>query len=179
MTYPVSIHAPARGATLNRTHGPAQHRFQSTRPRGARRTCTYEVFRASIVFQSTRPRGARQSNFVSHCEVKCFNPRARAGRDVETVNIRRYERYGFNPRARAGRDLQMVAIMDDPTGVSIHAPARGATAGWPSYTQQCHEFQSTRPRGARPQGWCVMRSTNEVSIHAPARGATGKGAMNP
>ena len=53
----------------------------------------------------------------------------------------------FNPRAREGRDRfcqQDTAILR----VSIHAPARGAT----HLTWQCvagRVFQSTRPRGAR------------------------------
>jgi len=35
-------------------------------------------------------------------------------------------------------------------------------------------FQSTRPRGARPNDFAVVKRYEEVSIHAPARGATGK-----
>ena len=55
---------------------------------------------------------------------------------------------GFNPRARAGRDYASECIAYK-TAVSIHAPARGAT----SVSQQKLDtlmFQSTRPRGARP-----------------------------
>ena len=57
--------------------------------------------------------------------LRCFNPRAREGRDVDMI----FQRGGivcFNPRAREGRDhmtdKQTVSIF-----VSIHAPARGAT----------------------------------------------------
>ena len=59
---PVSIHAPARGATRCCAPGrPHPGRFQSTRPRGARLdddAVRSEDFR---LFQSTRPRGARLS----------------------------------------------------------------------------------------------------------------------
>ncbi len=100
----VSIHAPARGATMAAWSGkPITSEFQSTRPRGARRTR-----------RGGRP-PARQ----------CFNPRARAGRDVAAyphmlrsiVSIHapargatlpcrdRMELNCFNPRARAGRDI--------------------------------------------------------------------------
>ena len=34
------------------------------------------------------------------------------------------------------------------------------------------KFQSTRPRGARPDGLCTIAADCTVSIHAPARGAT-------
>ena len=78
--------------------------------------------------------------------------------------------------------------------VSIHAPARGAThlglllvmpgfrfnpraregrdVGLPDPCMPPAEFQSTRPRGARPAParWPCHRA--RVSIHAPARGAT-------
>ena len=121
---------------------------------------------------------------------------------------------GFNPRAREGRDEQGSAHSADgkrfqstrPRGarhtfnrlfealdVSIHAPARGATASMKRF--RCRAgFQSTRPRGARPSPWHrsisfgLFQSTRPrgarpaskplhtgyqyVSIHAPARGAT-------
>ena len=98
----------------------------------------------------------------------------------------------FNPRARAGRDTQ-VADEVEGYGVSIHAPARGAT--FRDSTSNCNRrFQSTRPRGARPTARFLRASTTTsfnpraragrdvsllicansrlVSIHAPARGAT-------
>ena len=57
----------------------------------------------------------------------------------------------FNPRARTGRDNLGTTYPKDCL-VSIHAPARGATA-------------------AVPHAIGVFR----VSIHAPARGATSRG----
>ena len=62
-------------------------------------------------------------------------------------------------------------------GVSIHAPARGATAWrmiWPVASDQ---FRSTRPRrGTTTESSCGL-SCSRVSIHAPARGATA--ALEP
>ena len=57
--------------------------------------------------------------------LKCFNPRARGGRDAllkdgESVS------YSFNPRARGGRDVETFIVLDGIM-VSIHAPAGGAT----------------------------------------------------
>ena len=76
----VSIHAPAGGATLILS----QHQYNAG-------------------FQSTRPRGARHGFGHPYSNDKCFNPRARGGRDtIQPLH---------NPRIR----------------VSIHAPAGGAT----------------------------------------------------
>ena len=166
--------------------------FQSTRPRGARHG-TGSARKSSAVFQSTRPRGARPSASACTSGCRCFNPRAREGRDVGTGQAHY------------------------PTDVSIHAPARGATSTFLMDAAGIYLFQSTRPRGARPFrrpsscswvlfqstrprgarpfrrpsscSWVLFQSTRprgarrpctcwrlhwpRVSIHAPARGATG------
>jgi len=80
-------------------------------------------------------------------------------------------------------------------GVSIHAPARGATVGHRSGDTYLDVFQSTHPHGVRLRRysrfwWTIsgfnprtrtgcdnegdkgLRSVFAVSIHAPARGAT-------
>ena len=56
--------------------------------------------------------------------------------------------FRFNPRSRAGSDVSASDDLED-SGVSIHAPVRGATIP------------------ARPAS-----QPKEVSIHAPVRGAT-------
>ena len=56
-----------------------------------------------------------------------FNPRPRAGGDL-CLAFTAYPTPGFNPRPRAGGDRQAVGFTDN-SFVSIHAPARGATAG--------------------------------------------------
>ncbi len=57
-------------------------------------------------------------------------------------------------------------------GVSIHAPAWGATTTWAFLRVSLISFQSTHPRGVRP--WPVLHAPPQghVSIHAPAWGAT-------
>ena len=55
----VSIHAPARGATLSWCASDDPAMFQSTRPHGARPICTGSC-RGTSKFQSTRPHGARR-----------------------------------------------------------------------------------------------------------------------
>ena len=101
------------------------------------------------MFQSTRPRGARRHFPDPSARRHRFNPRARAGRDLEThvaqiirlfqstrprgarpppdSSMQRHT-WSFNPRARAGRDDRMYSF----------------------HLAHCM-FQSTRPRGARPR----------------------------
>ena len=60
----------------------------------------------------------------------------------------------------------------DPTTVSIHAPARGATFSLRPDTLYLSVFQFTLPRGERLQDEQDSHTRQWVSIHAPARGAT-------
>ena len=142
--------------------------FQSTRPRGARPDQQQNYFNA-LKFQSTRPRGARRTCSATALRPPCFNPRARVGRDV-------------------GVDQQQRVV-----GVSIHAPAWGATSHMcrPSTCRsgfnprarvgrdikagtirdRAGKFQSTRPRGARlsPNWTNTNYSTKQSYIKAATK----------
>ena len=166
----VSIHAPARGAT---------RRINAGAP---------EV----IEFQSTRPRGARPNEVTAKRDSECFNPRARAGRDVGPMATSAW--HGFNPRARAGRDWLMAAhsVASEfqstrPRGarpVIAHEYASAERFGFnpraragrddAALAAQCavtHEFQSTRPRGARPMGESPSRLARSLFQSTRPRGA--------
>ncbi len=163
----VSIHAPAWGATACNRGSIYSARFQSTRPRGARRSCRVEI-------------GV----------YKSFNPRARVGRDIsrkflvvrQVVSIHA-PAWGATVETLLSGHVRRVSIHAPrgarrPCGigwkydiVSIHAPAWGATGllaksrpqhhrfnprarvgrDTPPYTTRATivSFQSTRPRGAR------------------------------
>ena len=149
------------------------------------------------MFQSTRPRGARPepTHTEGHSRV-CFNPRARAGRDVVTIDAnaktcgfqstrprgaRRHVclnsrgMYVFqSTRPRGARPVRSPASTPARLIVSIHAPARGATvvrlAG--PVRRRCF---NPRARAGRDGDFLGVRVMSEyVSIHAPARGATGR-----
>ena len=78
-----------------------------------------------LVFQSTLPRGERQSTLF--------------GMPNRIIN--------FNPRSREGSDLYFpVPVLLG--GISIHAPARGATHLYGTNAVN-GKFQSTLPRGER------------------------------
>ena len=122
----VSIHAPARGATREQHLRPdRRHRF-NPRAREGRDPVLVLPSPCHRPFQSTRPRGARPGLPRRCCSSRAsFNPRAREGRDAKRRQ-RAPPPTGFNPRAREGRDSgrRVVPTIDL---VSIHAPARGAT----------------------------------------------------
>ena len=100
----ISIHAPARGATLSPcTDFAGQRRFQSTLPQGERHLSLY-TRGMYTAFQSTLPQGERQRD-------KILTP---------TDN-------DFNPRSRKGSDDADVVGLPGIHIISIHAPARGAT----------------------------------------------------
>ena len=164
----VSIHAPAGGATRPARAGRATALFRSTRPQGARRqgpsaqrvTASFDprarrgrdeastfksaptcvsihapaggataVFSGSVVpsaFRSTRPQGARRwwQDDPGHCAFRSTRPQG--------------------ARPAPGR-----AICGS-RGVSIHAPAGGATGRLQPQHPPIDLFRSTRPQGARP-----------------------------
>ena len=123
----ISIHAPAWGATSFESFKPRSP-FQFTHPRGVRRLVGN--FNAKLImFQFTHPRGVRRSFASSSDKVP--------------------SKFQFtHPR---GVRLSKLSKACATRGVSIHAPAWGATS-------RCR-FSS---------------SLSLVSIHAPAWGATRK-----
>jgi len=142
--------------------------FQFTRPRGARPIPLYgrSTYEVSI---HAPTRGATHRRQTAATGRSGFNSRAHAGRDVGPGVVASL-RPGFNSRAHAGRDRRLGA--DGPHRVvSIHAPTRGATR-MQADDDDVHQFQFTRPRGARRRAAREARQGQRVSIHAPTRGAT-------
>ncbi len=169
-------------------------KFQSTRPRGARRRGLRASLNRHQVSINAPARGATPRMALAFRTALGFNPRAREGRDppirfsalaantFQSTRPRgarpalavRPERYAhrFNPRAREGRD-DLREFGGAPAGqVSIHAPARGATRPPRHVKHRPCMFQSTGPRGARHLRHADLVAVELVSIHAPARGAT-------
>ena len=98
----ISIHAPTRGATVNRFYK--------------------EVF---FIFQSTLPQGERRMEMIFIMCLIDFNPRSHKGSDGG--NGGKYVYYlHFNPRSHKGSDITIPQEYADSI-ISIHAPTRGAT----------------------------------------------------
>ena len=135
--------------------------------RGA--TCLFSPINTLFVFQSTLPHGERP--IARACSSLCggFNPRSRTGSDGGQHDCHVHKGVSIHAPARGATTRVRVSVQIE--AVSIHAPARGATLR----TRRgllSGQFQSTLPHGERPTYVRLMISKNDVSIHAPARGAT-------
>ena len=141
----ISIHAPAWGATESRCSISGRTYF-NPRPRVGGDVINSESTFFISVFQSTPPRGGRPY-LVFQCACYCyFNPRPRVGGDLTAVSDTSFPLH-FNPRPRVGGDPSAGVIVTSP-GISIHAPAWGATdTSAPVFNRNL--FQSTPPRGGR------------------------------
>ena len=100
-------------------------------------------------FQSTRPHGARQLQLCDAFRQGCFNPRARTGRDDDDDEAPTSSGVSIHAPARGATAHRLPAYLG--AEVSIHAPARGATLGL-LMRRIPLRFQSTRPHGARREG---------------------------
>ena len=142
----VSIHAPAWGATVDDRLRAGRIRVSIHAPAwGATRSG--ERAETAVLFQFTRPRGARPPGRRRRRAARCFNSRARVGRDV------------------VGRHDGAVSV------VSIHAPAWGATHDDKPALWKCRVSIHAPAWGATPM-LCAGGDPVRVSIHAPAWGAT-------
>ena len=143
----ISIHAPARGATCRRhLQSTRKTEFQSTLPRGERRWMPWSV--TGAVYFNPR---SREGSDLGSCKLSCrlcyFNPRSREGSDL--CAFFRVLCSVISIRAPARGATKQVLHRSDPRMISIRAPARGATnKPITLYTFPC------------------------ISIRAPARGAT-------
>ena len=146
---PVSIHAPAWGATPSSMALMASATvFQSTHPRGVRP----RPFCASCIccwFQSTHPRGVRLILELLPFQLFIVSIHAPA--------------WGATKRALQLFFKRLRFQSTHPRGVR-----QGSTSGFPNGGK----FQSTHPRGVRHDLRAIEDLRHAVSIHAPAWGAT-------
>ena len=120
----ISIHAPARGATIRQIVQTSQTAISIHAP----------------------ARGATNPLRISLVSGRNFNPRSREGSDASYLYNARSFNISIHAPARGATELDdLLSSMSD---ISIHAPARGATQTFPCY-RQALQFQSTLPRGER------------------------------
>ena len=99
--------------------------FQSTLPRGERRSYTTQTVK-NILFQSTLPRGERPSHRLRLWRNLIFQSTLPRGERLLVLVKHVMLWRNFNPRSREGSDLRRCDLSRG-IGISIHAPARGAT----------------------------------------------------
>ena len=102
LSLPISIHVPTRGTTWISTSQSRSWRISIHVPtRGT--TTAYIIIRYRPTFQSTCPRGARRTICNRYWIYIDFNPRAHEGHDVVMLRGLGVLKY-FNPRAHEGHD---------------------------------------------------------------------------
>ena len=121
----VSIHAPAGGATDCCQAEDRAHRFQFTRPQGARQKRN-EQSKDRLQFQFTRPQGARQGDTFGSTATDRFQFTRPQGARQEIKNDQtKYLSVSIHAPTRGATPLTKRVSCE--VLVSIHAPTRGAT----------------------------------------------------
>ena len=121
----ISIHAPAKGATIQSRLPELVQRDFNPRSREGSDVPQSRSTMTGWVFQSTLPRRERRGTGKWAALQRDFNPRSREGSD----------------RFRRGLAREYT--------ISIHAPAKGATASASENISSLNRFQSTLPRRER------------------------------
>ena len=123
----ISIHAPAKGATMSEYYSKNLSRISIHAPaKGA--TSYFLIILYSICHFNPRTReGCDLFPDLTGPSSSCnFNPRTREGCDL-VLFITRTVDVDFNPRTREGCDARINKLILNYTIISIHAPAKGAT----------------------------------------------------
>ena len=187
----ISIHVPSWGTTELDKLNFKFVLFQSTFPRGERQI-HFGICDHSKKFQSTFPRGERPGDRSGNIRGdENFNPRSLVGNDGKTATSQTLPR-DFNPRSLVGNDdsyngdyyYQSISIHVPSWGttmaitekqqrfiISIHVPSWGTTKCGTTWTGKS-VFQSTFPRGERPNSGQVLLQPYGISIHVPSWGTT-------
>ena len=190
----ISIHAPAKGATSRPTSISSTAAFQSTLPRRERPPTQATPTARHDTFQSTLPRRERPTIKRSAKLNQSFQstlPR-RERHVVRAVSVkydsvfqstlpRRERRFGDRRQADRGRQFQSTLPRRErhvprSTGgriacISIHAPAKGATAA-ALVICTCRPDFNPRSREGSDVDSSLSHKGIPISIHAPAKGAT-------
>ena len=166
----ISIHAPARGATLASMKTIQQKNDFNPRSREGSDTAGMVDRRSSKRFQSTLPRGERQNlkaTYTGDMRFQSTLPRGeRPDRRVPSLLRRLFQStLPRGERRRAGEKTDRRERFQS----TLPRGERRTTA---IYMDSLISFQSTLPRGERLHVHVPVLSAYEISIHAPARGAT-------
>ena len=113
----ISIHAPAKGATIMKKDSFVLYTISIHAPaKGATSGYLYKST-STLIFQSTLPRRERHDDYMrSERRITDFNPRSREGSDHRKIEKR------------------------VPIHISIHAPAKGATAILSNFISYIFQF---------------------------------------
>ena len=141
----ISIHAPARGATIQLHLTQCCSVFQSTLPRGERHHAGFAAFYVGISIHAPT-RGATISKRVSSPSLRISIHAPTRGATTGSKVCRKVFVISIHAPTRGATTDTSKYVMDFT--ISIHAPTRGATVKVEMVTY-FDEFQSTLPRGER------------------------------
>jgi len=169
---PISIHAPAKGATDNRRIRQSPPPYFNPRPREGSDAPTAMVRAESSMISIHAPaKGATTCWLLAPGVHTNFNPRPREGSDPDGFPLRDIiGGFQSTPPRRERHFTPAASVMRAP--ISIHAPAKGATHLIALGAARHRGFQSTPPRRERLSGILTDFALMDISIHAPAKGAT-------
>ena len=125
LSFFISIHAPARGATRYGTKLDPTNKFQSTLPRGERLISSFVTLNFPL-FQSTLPRGERPQWQYSWEKLQKFQSTLPRGERHPNRLPPPLSREFQSTLPRGERQLRALGF-EEVDYISIHAPARGAT----------------------------------------------------
>ena len=185
----ISIHAPARGATIQLHLTQCCSVFQSTLPRGERHHAGFAAFYVGISIHAPT-RGATISKRVSSPSLRISIHAPTRGATVDGGLCEECQKFQSTlPRGeRRYSERQMQRIVQFQSTLP-----RGERRGRCGFQSKSRKFQSTLPRGERLRmaihlpamhyfnprshegsdgGKDIIGGTPEISIHAPTRGAT-------
>ena len=145
----ISIHAPAKGATVRAGCICLHSAYFNPRSREGSDNTVHFVIAFCIISIHAPAKGATLRIFHLFCNSQNFNPRSREGSDRGRQRLS-IKLYNFNPRSREGSDH----VVADPFKITYS------------------RFQSTLPRRERPYVRVRVSGAGPISIHAPAKGAT-------
>ena len=165
----VSIHAPARGATSTCSHSTWCYRF-NPRPCARGDALKRRTMLSLSVFQSTPLREGRPFAAAAAARDAAVSIHAPARGATSFAPSSGIAGISFNPRPCARGDLARALHAAGVAGFNPRPCARGDVTTKPPATSRW--FQSTPLREGRQPRPCRHRDAQGVSIHAPARGAT-------
>ena len=182
----ISIHAPARGATEVFRITPSMKLFQSTLPRGERRSRRQRLFEIARISIHAPASGATVTMVRMAKMVKISIHAPASGATLEVVEVvrrrvfqstlPRVERRATSTWSCCRRVFQStlprverrgkIYVVCSRGAISIHAPASGATVIFP--LSSCSvTFQSTLPRVERPSWELRSRRTKRFQSTLP------------
>ena len=175
----ISIHAPARGATIFSTTQQLGWWNFNPRSRKGSDLASFPVnssrinfnprsrkgsdadkqqwYAYAVQFQSTLPQGERPGQGKSSIRCWIFQSTLPQG-ERPMINIGSTPLPYISIHAPARGATGSGSNADRCDRISIHAPARGATRLLHLYTDMYQEFQSTLPQGERPKAFAIAIS---------------------